>query len=118
MRCWSKLYGASPTIRRHLQSCDLHRMRTGILAGDPDPTYQYIIRGAPESLDANGDAPFHPTDKRIHKKLENHGHMVALYSLHYNFCRVHKTLGVTPAMEAGLTDHAWAIEELLSLLGV
>src|ERR1700719_4761225 len=49
------------------------------------------------------------------KKLENHGHMVALYFMHYNFCRVHKTLRVTPAMEAGITDHVWSCEELLTL---
>lgn len=54
------------------------------------------------------------------KKLENHGHMVALYFVHYNYCRVrvHKTLRVTPAMEAGLTDHVWEIEELLSLANI
>jgi len=50
------------------------------------------------------------------KKIENHGHAVALHFMHYNFCRVHKTLRVTPAMEAGVTDHVWTIEELISLL--
>jgi hypothetical protein len=50
------------------------------------------------------------------KKLENHGHMVALYFMHYNFCRVHKTLRVTPAMEAGLTDHVWTMDELVGLI--
>jgi hypothetical protein len=35
------------------------------------------------------------------KKLENHGHAVSLYFMHYNFCRIHKTLRVTPAMQAG-----------------
>jgi hypothetical protein len=50
------------------------------------------------------------------KKLENHGHAVALHYMHYNFCRVHKTLRVTPAMEAGLTDHIWSLEELMGLL--
>ena len=50
------------------------------------------------------------------KKLENHGHMVALYFFHYNFIRIHKTLRVTPAMEAGITDHVWSFEELLALL--
>jgi hypothetical protein len=39
------------------------------------------------------------------KKVENHTHAVALHFIHYNFCRVHQTLRVTPAMEAGLTDH-------------
>lgn len=50
------------------------------------------------------------------KKLENHGHAVALNFLHYNFCRVHKTLRVTPAMEAGIADHVWTMEELVGLL--
>jgi hypothetical protein len=50
------------------------------------------------------------------KKFENHAHQVALYFFHYNFCRVHKTLRVTPAMEAGLTDHVWTLEELCALL--
>jgi hypothetical protein len=42
--------------------------------------------------------------------------MVALFFLHYNFCRVHSTLRVTPAMEAGLTDHAWSLEEMCATL--
>jgi hypothetical protein len=50
------------------------------------------------------------------KKLENHAHQVALYFFHYNFCRVHKTLRVTPAMEAGLTDHVWTLEERCGLI--
>jgi hypothetical protein len=37
--------------------------------------------------------------------------------MHFNFCRVHKTLRVTPAMEAGLTNHVWSIDELLRLIG-
>jgi len=50
------------------------------------------------------------------KKLENHRNAVALHFMHYNFCRVHQTLRVTPAMEAGVTDHVWTIEELVALL--
>jgi IS1 family transposase len=50
------------------------------------------------------------------KKLENHGHAVALNFLHYNYCRVHKTLRVTPAMEAGLANHVWTVEELVCLV--
>jgi IS1 family transposase len=50
------------------------------------------------------------------KKIQNHQHAVALNFAHYNFCRVHSTLRVTPAMEAGLTDHVWEIEELLALI--
>ncbi len=36
--------------------------------------------------------------------------------MHYNFCRIHKTLRVTPAMAAGVTDHLWEIEEIVSLM--
>jgi hypothetical protein len=49
------------------------------------------------------------------KKLENHGPMVALYFMHYNFCRIHKTLRVTPAMEAGLTQ-VWTLDESIGLI--
>jgi hypothetical protein len=50
------------------------------------------------------------------KKVENLEHAVALHFMNYNFCRVHRTLRVTPTMEAGLTDHAWSLEEVVALL--
>ena len=50
------------------------------------------------------------------KKVENHMHMVALYTMFYNFCRIHKTLRVTPAMEAGLTDRVWDMEDILAIM--
>jgi len=50
------------------------------------------------------------------KKIENHVAAIALHCMFYNFCRLHQTLRVTPAMQAGLTDHVWAIQDLLQLL--
>jgi IS1 family transposase len=50
------------------------------------------------------------------KKIDNHRHAVALHYMYYNFCKVHQTLRVTPAMEAGLTDHVWSLQELLGLV--
>lgn len=47
------------------------------------------------------------------KKLENHRAAVALYVAHYNFCRVHEALRITPAMQLGVTDHIWSIGELV-----
>jgi hypothetical protein len=38
--------------------------------------------------------------------------------MHYNFCRIHQTLRVTPAMEIGLTDHIWTIKEMLDKVGL
>lgn len=49
------------------------------------------------------------------KKIENLGHAVALHFMYYNFCRIHQTLRITPAMKAGVTDHVWEIEEVLAL---
>ncbi|MGD0388974.1 MAG: hypothetical protein ABSC42_08470 [Tepidisphaeraceae bacterium] len=50
------------------------------------------------------------------KKLENLAAAVALHVAHYNFCRVHSTTRITPAMAAGVTDHVWELEELLAAI--
>ena len=50
------------------------------------------------------------------KKVENHEHMVALHYMYYNFGRIHQTLRVTPAMEAGVADHVWSLDEIIALL--
>lgn len=47
------------------------------------------------------------------KKYESHKAAVALHFAYYNFCKLHQTLRVTPAMEAGVTDHVWTIEKLV-----
>ena len=50
------------------------------------------------------------------KKAENHSHMLAIYYMYYNYCRVHQTLRVTPAMEAGIANHVWEVSEMAELL--
>ncbi len=50
------------------------------------------------------------------KKVENLEAAVALHYMHYNFCRFHQSLRVTPAMEAGVSDHVWRIDEVIALL--
>ena len=52
------------------------------------------------------------------KKVDNHYWAIALHYMHYNSCRVHQTLRVTPAMEAGISDHVWSIEELVTLVEI
>ncbi len=113
-----KVYGAasdSPESRYSPATCI--GCRTGVLSGDPDPNHistSYVER---QNLSMRmGMRRFTRLTNGFSKKLENHGHAVALYFMHYNFCRVHKTLRVTPAMEAGLTDHVWTLEELIALL--
>jgi len=114
-----KIYGASnenPESRYSPATCI--GCRTGVLAGNPDPDHISTSFVERSNLSMRmGMRRFTRLTNGFSKKVENHGHMVALYFMHYNFCRVHKTLRVTPAMEAGLTDHVWDVNELLMLLG-
>ena len=50
------------------------------------------------------------------KKVENLVAALALHYMHYNYVRIHRTLRVTPAMEAGVTNHLWEIEDIVRLL--
>jgi hypothetical protein len=50
------------------------------------------------------------------KKVDNHRAAVALHFMHHNFARIHQTLRVTPAMEAGVSDHVWSVEEIIGRL--
>lgn len=112
-----KLYGASNDSESRYSPASCIGCRTGVLSGTPDSKYistSYVER---QNLSMRmGMRRFTRLTNGFSKKLENHGHQVALYFMHYNFCRVHKTLRVTPAMEAGLTDHVWTLEELVALL--
>jgi hypothetical protein len=50
------------------------------------------------------------------KKLENHALSVALHYTDYNFCRIHKTLRITPAMAAGVTAHVWNVADIVAII--
>ncbi len=112
-----KVYGAStePEHRYSPATCIGCDMK--VVSGDPDPDHvstSYVER---QNLTMRMSMRrFTRLTNAFSKKLENHGHAVALYFMHYNFCRVHKTPRVTPAMEAGLADHVWTLEELIERL--
>lgn len=113
-----KLYGApadNPDTRYSPAQCI--GIRTGVLSGNPDS--QHISTSYVERQNLNlrmGVRRFTRLTNAFSKKFENHCHMVAIYHAYYNFCRVHQTLRVTPAMEAGLADHVWTLGELVSVL--
>lgn len=91
--------------------------KTAVISGDPEPDKictSYVER---QNLTMRMSMRrFTRLTNGFSKKVENHGHAVAMHFMYYNFCRIHKTLRVTPAMEAGLTDHQWTIAELCGLL--
>lgn len=83
------------------------------------------VKGAPETISTSfierQNLTLRMTQRRLtrlsngfSKKYENHCAAVALYAAHYNFCRVHETLRITPAMQIGVTDHIWSVSELVS----
>lgn len=112
-----KIYGA-PEVNESRYSpttcigCD---MKT--VSGVPDPKHvgtSYVER---QNLNMRMSMPrFTRLTNAFSKKVENYFHAVARYFAYYNFCRIHQTLRVTPAMKAGWTDHVWSVEELVSLL--
>ncbi|HVZ94006.1 MAG TPA: IS1 family transposase [Phycisphaerales bacterium] len=90
--------------------------REGII-GNPDPKHistSFIERSNLTTRMAS--RRFTRLTNAFSKKWANLAYAVALHYTFYNFCRVHSTLRVTPAMQAGLTDHVWEIEELVGLL--
>lgn len=113
-----KIYGApsDEEVRRYSPArcigCDLK-----VVSGDPNPKHVSTSFVERQNLSMRmGMRRFTRLTNAFSKKVDNHRHMVALYFLYYNFARVHSTLRVTPAMEAGLSDHVWSIEEMCELL--
>lgn len=91
----------------------------GLLQYAGSPTLSMVSSSFVERQNLNlrmGLRRFTRLTNAFSKKFENHCHMVAIYHAYYNFCRVHQTLRVTPAMEAGLTDRVWSLGKLVGLL--
>ena len=112
-----KIFGASTSDESRYSPATCIGCDIKVVSGDPDPKHvstSYVER---QNLTMRMSIRrFTRLTNGFSKKLENHGHHMALYFLYYNFCRVHKTLRVTPAMEAGISDHVWSIEEMCGLL--
>ena len=115
-----KLYGAggssrNPETRYSPSECiGIHKER---IEGNPDPEHistSYVER---QNLTMRMSIRrFTRLTNAFSKKLENHAHHVALHFMYYNFCRIHQTLKVTPAMAAGVTDKLWEIGDIVRLI--
>lgn len=113
-----KTYEASQEETRYSPAVCTSCERKPIM-GRPDPEHISTSHVERSNLSMRmGIRRFTRLTNAFSKKVENHGAAVALYLMHYNFCRVHRTLRVTPAMEAGLTDHVWTIAEMLEKIGM
>jgi IS1 family transposase len=85
--------------------------------GDPDVTKVSTSHVERQNLTMRmGMRRFTRLTNAFSKKIENLEHAVALHFMYYNFGRIHKTLRVTPAMQAGIADHVWSMEEIAGLV--
>lgn len=112
-----KIYGASEDTEKRYSPATCIGCDMKVVSGNPDPKHistSYVER---QNLTMRMSMRrFTRLTNAFSKKLENHAYAVALHFMHYNFCRVHQTLRVTPAMEAKLSDHVWELSELIALL--
>ena len=101
--------GNSPETRYSPATCIGCDMKT--VSGIPDPDHvstSYVER---QNLTMRMSMRrFTRLTNAFSKKVDNHGHAVALHFMHYNFARIHKTLRITPAMAAGIADHVWSLK--------
>lgn len=113
-----KLYGApSEKYDTRYSPSGLIGTRKALLSGDPDPNHISTSFVERQNLTMRMSMRrFTRLTNGFSKKLENHRHSVALHYMYYNFCRIHQSLRVTPAMGARLTDHVWTLNELVALL--
>ena len=110
------LYGNDSYDLRY-SSGDCIGTQTAVLQGNPDPKYISTSFVERQNLTMRMQIRrFTRLTNGFSKKMENHEAAIALHFMHYNFCRVHKTLRVTPAMESGIAGHVWSIEELVALM--
>ena len=113
-----KIYGPTSTEdqRRYSPVECLGAIPTPV-TGDPDPKHISTSFAERQNLTMRMHMRrFTRLTNAFSKKLENHIHMIAIYAVFYNFTKIHKTLRVTPAMEAGLADRVWSMEDVVRLL--
>lgn len=112
-----KLYGNDPEEEKRYSPAKCIGVECKIVQGDPDPKHistSYVER---QNLTMRMSMRrFTRLTNAFSKKVENHAAAIAVYFMYYNFGRIHQTLRVTPAMEAGVTNHVWSIEEIVRLL--
>jgi len=111
-----KLYGSDPEGQRRYSPPKCIGAEKSTITGNPDKTHVSTSFVERNNLTMRmGMRRFTRLTNGFSKKVENHEHAIALHFMNYNFARVHKSLRVTPAMEAGVTDHIWTIEEIVGL---
>lgn len=111
-----KIYAGSAEREKRYSPAECEGIEKRVITGNPDGKHistSYIER---QNLTMRMSMRrFTRLTNGFSKKLENHMHAISLHYMYYNFGRIHKTLKVTPAMEAGVAGHVWSLEEIANL---
>jgi len=112
-----KIYNDAPEGQKRYSPAECIGCETKVIDGDPDPKHistSYVER---QNLNMRMNMRrFTRLTNAFSKKLENHVAMIALFHMHHNFARIHQSLRVTPAMEAGITLNTWSIADIAHLV--
>jgi len=114
-----KIYGESMEAKqqKRYSPAEFSGSKKESMTGNPQRKYISTSYAERQNLTMRmGMRRFTRLTNGFSKKVENHAHHVALHYMYYNFCRIHKSLRVTPAMEAKVTDRLWEIEDIVALL--
>ncbi|MBI3317611.1 MAG: DDE-type integrase/transposase/recombinase [Candidatus Omnitrophica bacterium] len=113
-----KIYGTDkPEGETRYSPAQCMGAKRALITGKPE--YEHVSTSYVERQNLSmrmGMRRFTRLTNGFSKKIQNHAHAIALYFMHYNFVRIHKTLRVTPAMAAGVTNKLWTLENVLDLL--
>jgi hypothetical protein len=111
-----KIYGNAPEGEKRYSPAVCTGARKHRVEGNPDPKHVSTSYAERSNLTIRMSCRrFTRLTNAFSKKVENHALAVSLHMMFYNFGRIHKSLRVTPAMEAGVTDHVWSLEEIAGL---
>lgn len=111
-----KVYRATPEGERRYSPAEVVDTEVVPVLGEPDPDRICTSHVERQNLSLRmGLRRFTRLTNAFSKKWENHCAAIMLWFAFYNFCRVHRTLRMTPAMAAGISDHIWSVRELLEL---
>jgi len=112
-----KLYSEDGESEKRYSPAKCTGIRMARVEGNPDPKHVSTSFAERQNLTLRmSSRRFTRLTNAFSKKLENHALSVALHYMHYNFCRIHKTLRITPAMAAGVTDHVWSMADIVAMI--
>lgn len=111
-----KLYGKEPEGKKRYSPAKIRGTKFNVISGKPDMNRMSTSYVERQNLIMRMQMRrFTKLNIGFSKKFENLCHAVSIHFMYYNFARIHKTLRVTPAMEAGIDSHLWSMEEIADL---